>query len=108
VSQPCSTFLQRGGLDTHQQGAHPQPPYFTHRVAIELSLLWLVRADDGAALSVLHVAPAATGQHPRGHRQPSDNAPRSDGHDIEQPVVWLGGCADAGTVRRSWPAGWDR
>ena len=43
-------------------------PYFTHRVAIELGLLWILRADDdGAALPVLHypVATAALAALPR-------------------------------------------
>jgi hypothetical protein len=97
VSQPCSIFCS-GAARRAPAGArvhpHPQPPHFTHRIAIELGQLWSLRADDdGAALPVLHypVTTAAAGQHPRGHRQPAEDAPRPDGHDIQQPVIHPGG-----------------
>jgi hypothetical protein len=97
VSRPCSTFLRWSGLDAHQQGAavhpHPQRLHFTHRIAIELGQLRSLRADDdGAALPVLHdpVTTAAAGQHPRGYHQPSEDGPRPDGYDIQQPVIHPG------------------
>jgi hypothetical protein len=58
-----------------------------------LGQLWSLRADDGgAALPVLHypVTTTAAAQHPRGHRQPAEDAPRPDGHDIQQPVIHPG------------------
>src|SRR6476469_10067847 len=90
-------ILAAGSLDAHEQGArvdaHPQSPHFAHRIAIELRQLWSLRADDdGATLPVLHypVATASTGQYPRGHRRPTENVPRPDGHDIQQPIIHPG------------------